>query len=102
MGHKLIPYEFVISKIESNVSTFKMWPWELKPQKLNTLDNWMCQGQHLFAALYCIYKTSFWGTEIHIGPKHPVYLKGFLVKFLNLPTHLQEMFLEKLWNKIKS
>ena len=48
-----------------------MWPWELKPQELSTLDSELYQGPHLFDALYHIYKASFWGIGIHIGPTHP-------------------------------
>ena len=75
-----------------------MWPWELKPQWLNTLESELYKGPYLFTALYCFYKASFWGVGIHIGPNHPVYPKGFVANFLNLPTHLQERILERIWN----
>ena len=59
-----------------------MWPWELKPQELSTLDSELYQGSHLFAALCRFYKASFWGAGIHMGPNHPIYLQGFLANFL--------------------
>ena len=76
-----------------------MWPWELKPQWLNTLESELYQGPYLFTALYRFYKASFWGVGIHIGPNHPIYPKGFVANFLNLPTHLQDKILETIWNK---
>jgi hypothetical protein len=75
-----------------------MWPWELKPRGLSTSENELYEGPHLFTALYRFYKASFWGVGIHIGPNHPVYPKGFLTSFLNLPTHLQEKILNTVWN----
>ena len=74
-----------------------MWPWEPKPTELDTLDCWFYEGAHLFTALYRFYKTSFWGVGIHIGPNHPIYPKGFLTNFFNLPNHLQEKILDKVW-----
>src|SRR6202022_4198863 len=75
-----------------------MWPWESIPPKSESSDDWLYQGSHLFTALYRFYKASFWGVGIHIGPNHLIYPKGFVANFLNLPTHLQEKILEKIWN----
>lgn len=75
-----------------------MWPWELTPQRVSTLESELYEGPHLFTALYRFYKASFWGVGIHIGPNHPIYPKGFLGNFRNLPIHLQERILNKIWN----
>ena len=75
-----------------------MWPWEPKPPTENFLNNNLYQGRYLFAALYRFYKVAFWRARIHIGPKHPIYPKGFLVNFLNLPLHLQEKIVGIVWN----
>ena len=78
-----------------------MWLWEFTPPVDVSSDEWLYQGPHLFAALYRFYKASFWGVGIHIGPNHPIYPKGFLTNFLNLPQHLQETIFEKIWNQGK-
>ena len=75
-----------------------MWPWEYIPPKSDNSDDWLYQGSHLFTALYRFYKASFWGVEIHIGPNHPIYPKGFRNNFLELPIHLQSKIFEIVWN----
>ena len=75
-----------------------MWPWEITLPESDNLDSWLYQGPHLFAALYRLYKASFWGVGIHIGSNHPIYPKGFRVSFLKLPTHLQDKIFEKICN----
>ena len=75
-----------------------MWLWELNPQELNTLESELYKGPHFFTALYRFYKASLWGVGIHIGPNHLIYPKGFLANFFNLPIHLQEKILNKIWN----
>ena len=93
---KPIPFEIDRSnQIGSQMSRpSKMWPWELKPKELNTLS-WFYRGPHLFVALYCFHKASFWGLDIQIGPNSPIYPKGFMVNFLNFQLHLQDKILEK-------
>ena len=75
-----------------------MWPWESQPPTGCSLDNDLYEGPYLFAALYRFYRAAFWGYGIHIGPNHPIYPKGFLVNFLNLPLHIQEKIVEIVWN----
>ncbi len=75
-----------------------MWPWEPRPQTAKFLENDLYQGPYLFAALYRFYKAAFWGAGIHIGPNRPIYPKGFLTSFTNLPIHLQQKILEGVWN----
>ena len=96
LGYRPTSYKWIM--FDTNVSVTKMWPWELNPQELSTLESELYQGPHLFTALYHFYKASFWGVGIHIGPNHPIYPKGFLANFLNLPIHLQEKILKKIWN----
>lgn len=74
-----------------------MWPWEVKRDDLNQGESWFFKGPHLFAALHRFFKASFWGTGVHIVPGKPVYPKGFLNNFLNLPPHLQEKILNVVW-----
>ena len=74
-----------------------MWIMEHKPKGLNTLDSCFYRGPHLFVALYRSYKALFWEVGICTRQYTPVYPKGFLDNFLNLPLHLQYKILEKVW-----
>ena len=74
-----------------------MWPWELKQTELNNLDNWFYIWPHLFIVLYNLYKVSFLGVGIQMGPNTLSYYKGWLVNFLNLPVHLEVQILGKVW-----
>lgn len=78
-----------------------MWPWDPQPRTAGFLDTDLYQGPYLFAALYRLFRASFWGAGIHIGPNHPIYPKGFLTNFLNLPLHLQEKIVGIVWNEGK-